>query len=102
MGVKITAALGGIIIRQLTSGYVPWHHSRMRTTLSLQDDAVEEIRAYAKRRRLSLGKAASELVRRGARYQVGTRRVNGFVVFDAPDDFPIITSERVRGLLDEE
>ena len=68
----------------------------------MQDDAVEEIRAYAKRRRLSLGKAASELVRRGARYQVGTRRVNGFVVFDAPDDFPIITSERVRGLLDEE
>jgi hypothetical protein len=74
----------------------------MRTTLSLQDDAVKVIRAYAKRRKLSLGKAASELVRRGARYQVGTRRVNGLLVFDAPDDFPIITSERVRELLDEE
>jgi len=70
----------------------------MKTTLNLQDDAVEEIRAYAKRRRLSLGKAASELVRRGARYQVGTRRVNGLLVFDAPEDFPIITSERVREL----
>ncbi len=74
----------------------------MRTTLSLQDDAVRAIRAYAKGRKLSMGKAASELVRRGARYQVGTRRVNGLLVFDAPDDFPVITSERVRELLDEE
>ena len=74
----------------------------MRTTLSLQDDAVETIRAYAKRRRLSLGKAASELVRRGTRYQVGTRRVNGLPVLAAPDDFPLITSERVRELSDEE
>jgi hypothetical protein len=74
----------------------------MRTTLALEDDAVREIHAYAKRRRLSLGKAASELVRRGARYQLGIREVNGLSVFDTPDDFPIITSERVRELLDEE
>jgi len=74
----------------------------MRTTLTLQDDAVEEIRAYAKRRRVSLGKAASELVRRGARYQVGIRKVNGLAVFDAPDEFPLITSQQVRELLDEE
>lgn len=74
----------------------------MRTTLSLQDDAVKVIRAYAKRRRLSLGKAASELVRRGARYQLGIREKNGLAIFDAPEDFPGITSERVRELLDEE
>jgi hypothetical protein len=74
----------------------------MRTTLSLEDDALEAIQAYAKRSRLSLGKAASELVRRGARYQIGTRRVNGLPVFDAPDDFPVVTSERVRELCDEE
>jgi hypothetical protein len=83
---------------RLKSDCVGWHYLPMKTTLNLQDDAVEEIRAYAKRRRLSLGKAASELVRRGARYQVGTRRVNGLLVFDAPEDFPIITSERVREL----
>lgn len=74
----------------------------MRTTLSLQDDAVDEIRAYAKRRRLPLGKAASELICRGARLQVGTRKVNGLPVFNVPDDFPQITSERVRELSDEE
>lgn len=49
-----------------------------------------------------MGKAASELVRRGARYQLGTRQVNGLLVFDVPDDFPVITSERVRELLEEE
>jgi len=74
----------------------------MRTTLSLEDDAIKAIRAYARTRRLSLGKAASELVRRGSRYQLGVRKVNGLPVFDASDDFPEITSERVRELADEE
>ena len=74
----------------------------MRTTLALEDDAVEAIQAYARSRQLSLGKAASELVRRGARYELTTRRVNGLPVLEAPDDFPLITSERVRELADEE
>lgn len=74
----------------------------MRTTLALEDDAVKVIQAYARSRRLSMGKAASELVRRGIRYQIGTRKVNGLPVFDAPDDFPRITTDQVRELLDEE
>ena len=74
----------------------------MRTTLSLENDAVKAIQAYARSRRLSLGKAASELIRRGTRYQLRTRKVNGLPVLDAPDDFPVITTERVRELLDEE
>ncbi len=74
----------------------------MRTTLTLEDDAVEAIQAYAKYYRLSLGKAASELVRRGSRYQLGTRKVNGLPVLEASDDFPVITTERVRELSDEE
>ena len=74
----------------------------MRTTISIEDDAMEAIQAYARDHRLSLGKAASELVRRGIRYQIGTRKVNGLPVFDAPNDFPRITTEKVRELLDEE
>lgn len=70
--------------------------------MSLEDDAVEAIQAYAKSRRLSLGKAASELIRRGTRYRVGIRKLNGLPVFDASEDFPEITSKRVRELLDEE
>jgi hypothetical protein len=74
----------------------------MRTTISLEDDAIEAIRDFAETERLSLGKAASELIRRGARYQLRTKKLNGLPVFEVPDDFPVITSERVRELLDEE
>ena len=74
----------------------------MRTTLALEDDAVQAIQAYARTKRLSLGKAASELIRRGERYQLAVRRLHGVPVFDVPEDFPVITSERVRELLDEE
>ena len=74
----------------------------MRTTLALEDDAITAIQRYARTNRLSLGRAASELIRRGIRYQLGTRKLNGIPVLEAPDDFPLITSEKVRQLFDEE
>ena len=74
----------------------------MRTTLSLEDDAIKAVRAHARTNKLSMGRAASELIRRGVRYRLGTRKLNGLPVFDAPDDFPAISTERVRELLDEE
>ena len=74
----------------------------MRTTLSLEDDAIETVRAHARTNRLSMGRAASELIRRGACYRLGTRKLNGLPVFDAPDDYPAISTERVRELLDQE
>jgi hypothetical protein len=73
----------------------------VRTTLALEDDAIKAVQAYAKGKRLSLGKAASELIRRGARFQLTTHERNGLPVFDVPEDFPLITSDRVRELLDE-
>jgi len=74
----------------------------VRTTLALEDDARSAIQAYARTRGISLGRAASELIRRGSRYQLGIRKVNGLPVLDPPDDFPAITFKRVRELLDEE
>ena len=74
----------------------------MRTTLSLDDDAMKAVRAHARTNRLSIGRAASELIRRGVCYQLRTRKLSGLPVFDAPDDFPAISTERVRDLLDEE
>ena len=74
----------------------------MRTTLSLETDANRAVRTYAKQRGISLGKAASELIRRGTRYQLRTRIVNGLTVVDVPAEFPTITTEQVRELLDEE
>ncbi len=74
----------------------------MRTTISLDDDAMEAIRAYAGESRVPLGKAASELIRRGAKYQLSTGQRNGLPVFQVPDGFPVLTTERVKELLDEE
>ena len=74
----------------------------MRTTLAVEDDALEALRTYARTNRIPLGKAASELIRRGSRYQLGIKRVNGLPVFDVPDDFPMITTKQVRDLLDDE
>ena len=52
----------------------------MRTTLSL------------------IGKAVSELVRRGLSAPVKTRMVNGLIVFDVPEGGERVTSELVKQL----
>jgi len=73
----------------------------MRTTLNLDDDALDLLRQYSQARSLPLGKAASELVRRGAKAPVPTRMVNGFVVFEIPPGGSKISSERVKELESE-
>ena len=73
----------------------------MRTTLNLDDDAFQLLRKYSQTRSLALGKAASELVRRGATTPVPTRVVDGFVVFDVPPGGAKISSRRVKELESE-
>ncbi len=70
----------------------------MRTTISLDDDAFAMVKQYAETRSVGLGKAVSELVRRGAAHRCPTREVDGLQVFDLPDDSPRITASRVREL----
>jgi hypothetical protein len=74
----------------------------MRTTLNLEDDIFDLLRQYAQSRSLALGKAASELVRRGLDAPTPTRIVNGFVVFDVPPGSSPITSKRVKQLETED
>ena len=63
---------------------------------------MKALQAYARNHRLALGKAASELVRRGLLYQLGTRKVHGLPVFDVPDHFPRITTKQVCEFLQGE
>jgi hypothetical protein len=70
----------------------------MRTTLSLDDDVFQVVKTYAENRSLAIGKAVSELVRRGLSAPVKTRVVNGLVVFDVPEDSETVTSDRVKQL----
>jgi len=74
----------------------------VRTTLNLDDDALKILREYSQERSLALGKAASELVRKGESTAIPTRLVNGFVVFDIAPGGPKISSERVKELLESE
>lgn len=78
-----------------------WHHSDMRTTISLDDDVVQVVRSYAESRSLSFGKAISELVRRGLNAPLATRVVNGIHVVVLPPDSPPVTTERIKELENE-
>ena len=73
----------------------------MRTTLSIDDDVFHVVRRYAESRSLALGKAVSELVRKGLASPTLTRTVNGIQVFEVPPDSPRITSSRVKELESE-
>ena len=73
----------------------------MRTTLSLDDDLVPNVKAYAANRDISVGKAVSELVRKGLHAPLQTRVINGFHVVDLPVGSPAITREHVRKLEEE-
>jgi hypothetical protein len=70
----------------------------MRTTLNIEDEVLENVKAYADARSLGLGKAVSQLVRHGLAAQRATRTVNGLQVFDLPPDSPLVTAEHVRQL----
>ena len=74
----------------------------MRTTLSLDEDVFRLVKSYAENRSLAMGKAVSELVRRGLNAPVKTRLVNGLVVFDIPENSETVTSALVKRLEAEE
>lgn len=73
----------------------------MRTTLSLDDDVFREVKAYAESRDVAIGKAVSELVRRGLHAPLQTRLVNGFHVVELPAGSPPVSTEDVERLQDE-
>ena len=74
----------------------------MRTTLNLDDDVLELLKDYAENRSVALGKAASELVRRGLEAPVQTRMVNGFHAVVLPANSPRVTAEKIKLLLEDE
>jgi hypothetical protein len=73
----------------------------MRTTLNLEDDVLEDVKRYAEERHVPLGRAVSDLVRRGLNAPYPTRVVNGWHVAVLPPDSPKVTAEGVRRLQDE-
>lgn len=73
----------------------------MRTTISLDDDAFRLVKRYAETRSMGIGKAVSELVRRGASHRWGIREVDGVHVVDLPGDSPKVSTKHLLALEDE-
>lgn len=74
------------------------HHRKMRTTLNIDDDVLTLAKQYAESRSVALGKAVSDLVRRGIHARVATRIVNGLHVVDLPSSSPKVTAKQIREL----
>ena len=72
------------------------HHLLVRTTLTLDDDILELAARQAKLRGVSLGKAVSDLLRRGLNASTPARHKDGLVVFHLPEDSPEVTTDDVR------
>lgn len=73
----------------------------MRTTLAIDDDVLEQVKEYAEQRKLSMGKAASHLIRNGISRPAPTHMENGLRVFSRSSDTPLITTELIRKLESE-
>lgn len=74
----------------------------MRTTLNLDDDVLDELKQYAEVRSLGLGKAASEILRRGFEAPLQTRLVHGFHSVVLPAKSAKVSSDRIKQLLEDE
>lgn len=72
-----------------------------RTTLHLEDDAVKVAQAHARRHRLTLGRAVSELVMRAAERPLATAERTGLHVLRLARRSPKVTAALVDSLRDE-
>jgi hypothetical protein len=74
----------------------------MRTTLSIEDDALEAARKLATARNQPLGRVVSELMRRGLAVRTKyPASEDNFPVFKVAEDSPPITLEDVKRDEDE-
>jgi hypothetical protein len=73
----------------------------MRTTFTLDDDAAELARKYARANGVRLGQAVSELIRRASTRKPRIRPKGEFWVFDLPPDAPKVTAQQVKAAMED-
>jgi hypothetical protein len=73
----------------------------MRTTLTLDDDILKEAAKRAKELKIPIGKAVSDLARRGLQTAPPMKQANGLVLFDPPEGSPRITMSKVKEALSD-
>jgi len=87
--------------RRFDIKYALVHHFGMRTTLTLDDDILAEASRRAEVLHISVGKAVSDLVRRGLQVAPPVREMDGLIVFDPPKESPKITTRKVKEALSD-
>ena len=65
----------------------------MRTTLDIEDQALAMVKKYAEERGVSMGRAASDLIHRGANRGRHFKKKNGWVILEPPLGAPPLTNE---------
>jgi hypothetical protein len=73
----------------------------MRTTLAIDDDVLKQVKEYAESRNVSIGKAATDLIRRGISRPLTLKCVDGLYLPVLPADSPTVTTKRVLEMEDE-
>lgn len=75
--------------------------SIMRTTLSIDDDVLNDAKGIARAEGRSLGSVVSDLMRRSLR-PVGIRTEDGLPTFDVPAEAPTFGGADVQVALEDE
>lgn len=73
----------------------------MRTTLAIDDDVLEQVKQYAEHRHISMGKAASDLIRKGISRPLELKCVDGIYLPVLPENTPILSTKRLLEAEDE-
>jgi hypothetical protein len=73
----------------------------MRTTLAIDDDVLAQVKEYAESRKMSVGKAASDLIRKGITRPLELKCVDGLYLPVLPKDTPILTTKQLLEAEDE-
>ena len=73
----------------------------MRTTMAIDDDVLDQVKQYAAERGVSLGRAATDLIRRGISRPFALKFGDGSDVPVLPENTPILTTERLLEAEDE-
>jgi len=74
----------------------------MRTTVTIDDDVFEAVKAQAQASGKRLGEVLSQIARAGLRASVETANVKGLPVFKVPPGAEVIPTSRAGKLLAEE
>lgn len=74
----------------------------VRTTLNIDDDVFGEVKQYAESRSVAMGRAVSELIRRGLKSPLQTQLIDGIHVVVLAANSPPVDTGQVKQLIEDE